>query len=66
MHAPTSLRDWINERGAKIGWLAAKVPVSASALSRWLNGHVKPSLVYRNRLADVTGLEGLRDKEAWE
>lgn len=65
MKAQTELRDWVRNSGLKLGWVASKIPVSQSALSRWLNGKGKPSQVYRHRLADITEIEMLREEANW-
>ncbi len=65
MLAQRQIREWCAKDGRKLGWLAAKVPVAASSFSRWMTGRIVPSAVYRNRLADLTGIEDLRFEEEW-
>jgi hypothetical protein len=65
MMAQTQIRLWCAQDGRKLGWLARKVPVASSSLSRWMTGRVVPSAVYRHRLADITGIEDLRFEEEW-
>lgn len=66
MEAQVQLRNWLHDGGIKLGWLAAKVPVSISALSRWINGRSVPAAVYRHRLADITTIESLREEGSWK
>ena len=65
MEAQRQIREWCAKDGRKLGWLAKKVPVASSSLSRWMTGRVVPSAVYRHRLADITGIEDLRFEEEW-
>lgn len=63
--AGESIRLWCARDGRKLGWIAAQVPVANSSLSRWMMGRVIPSAVYRYRMADITGIEALRDEGNW-
>jgi len=65
MMAQRQIREWCARDGRKLGWIAAQVPVANSSLSRWMMGRVIPSAVYRYRMADITGIEALRDEENW-
>lgn len=65
VEAQRQIREWCAKDGRKLGWLAKKVPVASSSLSRWMTGRVVPSAVYRHRLADITGIEDLRFEEEW-
>lgn len=64
--AQAEFREWIKQSGLKLGWVATQLPVSMSALSRWLNGRGIPAAVYRERLADISGVEAVRDEENWK
>jgi hypothetical protein len=64
--AQEELRQWAKASGLKLGWIAAQLPASATVFSRWLNGNKAPTAVYRERLADITGLENLRDEANWK
>jgi hypothetical protein len=35
-------------------------------MSRWMQNNIVPGAIYRNRLADITGIDGLREKECWK
>jgi hypothetical protein len=35
-------------------------------MSRWMQGGIVPGAIYRNRIAQITGLESLRDREPWK
>jgi hypothetical protein len=60
------IRQWAAEGGRKLGWIADQVPVAKSSMSRWMQNNITPGAIYRNRLADITGIDGLRDKECWK
>ena len=66
MEAQDQIRKWADSGGRKMGWIASALPVNQSTFSRWMMGHAIPSAVYRNRLADVTGIEIAREKESWK
>ena len=63
MQAQELIRQWANKDGRKLGWIADQIPVAKSSMSRWMQNNIVPGAVYRNRLADITGIESLRDKE---
>jgi len=63
--AQKQIREWADKDGRKLAWLAGHVPVSSSSLSRWMTGRVMPSAVYRHRIADITGLDDVRDEANW-
>lgn len=65
MEAQKQIREWANKDGRKLAWLAGHVPVASSSLSRWMTGRVMPSAVYRHRIADITGLDDVRDEANW-
>ena len=65
MLAQRQIREWCGKDGRKLGWIAAQVPVAKSSLSRWMTGRVTPSAVYRYRLADITGIDSLREEGSW-
>ena len=65
MQAQAKIRQWCKEEGRKLSWLALQVPITGGQLTRWLNGKTRPSTIYRNRLADITGIEDLRREEEW-
>lgn len=44
---------WIEKRGYKKKWVAKQLGVSQSILSRWINGHSKPSLMSALMLAEI-------------
>jgi hypothetical protein len=66
VQAQELIRQWANKDGRKLGWIADQIPVAKSSMSRWMQNNIVPGAVYRNRLADITGLESLRDKECWK
>jgi len=66
VQAQELIRQWANKDGRKLGWIADQIPVAKSTMSRWMQNNIVPGAVYRNRLADITGLESLRDKECWK
>ncbi len=66
MQAQELIRQWANKDGRKLGWIADQIPVAKSSMSRWMQNNIVPGAVYRNRLADITGIESLRDKECWK
>jgi hypothetical protein len=35
-------------------------------MSRWMQNNITPGAIYRNRLAEITGIDSLRDKGAWK
>lgn len=66
MQAQELIRQWANKDGRKLGWIADQIPVAKSSMSRWMQNNIVPGAVYRNRLAEITGLESLRNKECWK
>ena len=66
MQAQELIRQWADKDGRKLGWIADQIPVAKSSMSRWMQNNLVPGAVYRNRLADITGIESLRDKECWK
>ena len=66
MQAQELIRQWGDKDGRKLGWIADQIPVAKSSMSRWMQNNIVPGAVYRNRLADITGIESLRDKECWK
>ena len=66
MKAQELIRQWAKEGGRKMGWLAMQMPVANTSMSRWMQGDTTPAAIYRNRLADVTGIDELRDEKAWQ
>jgi hypothetical protein len=66
VQAQELIRQWANKDGRKLGWIADQIPVAKSSMSRWMQNNIVPGAVYRNRLAEITGLESLRDKECWK
>ncbi len=65
MQAQLAIRKWADDGGRKLGWLSAQIPVAQSSMSRWMRGHIVPSAVYRNRIADITGVDDARHEENW-
>jgi hypothetical protein len=35
-------------------------------MSRWMQNNITPGAIYRNRLAEITGIDSLRDKGTWK
>jgi hypothetical protein len=66
VQAQELIRQWANKDGRKLGWIADQIPVAKSSMSRWMQNNIVPGAVYRNRLAEITGMESLRDKECWK
>jgi len=58
------LADWLKAEGRKQKWLAAQVKCGESTLRSWLKGRAAPVRVYREALAEVTGLP-IADEDAW-
>lgn len=65
MQAQKLIRQWADDGGRKMSWVAAQVPVAGSSFSRWMTGRVIPSAVYRHRIADITGIEEAREEGNW-
>lgn len=65
MKAQLEIRKWADKDGRKLGWISSQIPVAQATMSRWMKGHQVPSAVYRNRLADITGLDMVRDAANW-
>jgi hypothetical protein len=65
MMAQTKIRQWCDKDGRKLGWIAQQIPVESSSFSRWMTGRIVPAAVYRHRIADITGIEDLRDASMW-
>ena len=66
MKAQDRIRQWAADGGRKLGWIADQVPVAKSSMSRWMQNNITPGAIYRNRLAEITGIDSLRDKGAWK
>jgi hypothetical protein len=66
VQAQDLIRQWAADGGRKLGWIADQVPVAKSSMSRWMQNNIVPGAIYRNRLADITGIDGLREKECWK
>lgn len=66
MKAQDQIRQWAADGGRKLGWIADQVPVAKSSMSRWMQNNITPGAIYRNRLADITGIDGLREKKCWK
>ena len=66
MQAQDLIRQWAADGGRKLGWIADQVPVAKSSMSRWMQNNIVPGAVYRNRLAEITGIDSLREKECWK
>jgi hypothetical protein len=64
--AQDQIRQWAADGGRKLGWIADQVPVAKSSMSRWMQNNIVPGAIYRNRLAEITGIDGLREKECWK
>jgi len=65
VQAQKLIREWADRDGRKLAWVASHVPVASSSFSRWMTGRVIPSAVYRHRIADITGLDDVRDEANW-
>jgi hypothetical protein len=65
LEAQTAIRQWCDRDGRKLGWLAAQIPAAQASLSRWLKGKSMPAPIYRNRLADLTGIDMVRHEGNW-
>jgi len=64
--AQDQIRQWAADGGRKLGWIADQVPVAKSSFSRWMLNNITPGAIYRNRLAEITGIDSLREKECWK
>ena len=65
MQAQSAIREWAKSNGLKLGWLAEQIPVTKTSLSRWLNEDRIPTAMARERMADVTGIDLVRDEKSW-
>lgn len=52
-----AIKVWLIHEGRQQQWLAKRVGVSGSTLSRILKGHVDPAPVVARRLARLTGID---------
>jgi hypothetical protein len=43
-----------------------QMPVANTSMSRWMQGDTTPAPIYRNRLAEITGIDELRDEGTWK
>jgi hypothetical protein len=64
--AQDQIRQWAADGGRKLGWIAEQVPVAKSSMSRWMQNNITPGAIYRNRLAEITGINSLREKDCWK
>jgi len=48
-----NINVWIAKRGYKKRYIAEKLGVSQTVLSRWINGHSNPSLENALKLANI-------------
>jgi ribosome-binding protein aMBF1 (putative translation factor) len=58
------ISDYLLNEERSASWLARKCGVSASTVTRWLSGDVKPTIEARRNLENVTGLP-VSKEEAW-
>lgn len=65
MKAQDALKQWADEGGRKLGWICAQIPADRATVWRWMQGKTTPHPMARNRLADMTGNETLRDAANW-
>lgn len=65
MKAQEALKQWADDGGRKLGWVCAQIPANQSTLWRWMQGKSTPHPMARNRLAEVTGIDMLRDAANW-
>ncbi len=49
------LGDWLKKHSRTARWLAAKVDVSESQVSRWIHGQSTPSVIQIVRVQRLTG-----------
>lgn len=66
MTAQDAIRQWADDGGRKLAWVAKQIPASRASIWRWLEGKTMPHPLARNRLADITGIDMVRDAANWE
>lgn len=57
------LEEWLKKEGRRKGWLADKLKINGSTLSRWLNASAIPQKNNRERIEEETS--GAVPKGAW-
>jgi len=62
--APHLIRSWLAHDGRMASWLASQTGATQPMVSGWLNGRAVPIALYRDKLAQVTGLP-VADRDAW-
>ena len=65
MKAQEALKQWADNVGRKLGWVCAQIPADRATVWRWMQGKSTPHPMARNRLAEVTGIDMLRDAANW-
>lgn len=63
--AANLVSEWIKKEGIKLGWVCAQIPADRATVWRWMQGKSTPHPMARNRLAEVTGIDMLRDAANW-
>ena len=51
----TPLAEAIHAKGFRQNWIANKLSVMPETVSRWTNGHSRPSALRQQKLADLLG-----------
>jgi DNA-binding XRE family transcriptional regulator len=62
--APQLLHDWLADQERSASWMARKLDVAPSTVTRWLAGDSIPEIETRHKLAELTGLS-VANEEAW-
>ncbi len=52
----TNIGEILDAQGRRKGWLAAQVGVSASTVTRWINGEIAISRLHADRVALALGV----------
>ena len=65
MKAQEALKQWADNGGRKLGWVCAQIPADRATVWRWMQGKSTPHPMARNRLAEITGIDMLRDAANW-
>ena len=57
-------RQWIDDTGRRVAWVAAQIPISRVHLYNLLAGGIVPRQILRNRIEELT--DGAVPADSWE